>query len=169
MERFKCQVDPTKLRTPRTNIMKTQALFAENVGFVSADRGEGEPVYTLKEFDYQGYPSMYKIFISCDTEYEAAIKLLGSYKHWKKLCKAVFFQEYIEEWREERKMMEEALAHTAIIRSTEEGNVSAARSIMAKPATIAGRPTNDIVQGEIKKAVAHHQELDSIVKRMENV
>ncbi len=106
-----------------------------------------------------------------DTEYEAAIKLLGSYKHWKKLCKATFFQEHIEEWREERKMMEESLAHTAVLRSTEEGNVSAARTILTnKPIHAgAGRPSNETVQGELKKAVAHHIELDSIVKRMENV
>jgi hypothetical protein len=63
--------------------------------------------YTLKDedFTYQGkvFPSLYKLYIDFEdiTEYDFALKYIGTYKTWETLCNSVFFKEYIAQWRKE--------------------------------------------------------------------
>ena len=64
----------------------TKALFFENRFQTTVT----EPApYCLKSNDWEAkgvvYRSMYLIYMSCDSEYEAAIKLLGNFQHWTKL------------------------------------------------------------------------------------
>ena len=171
MTPFKCEVDQTKLRSSN-NIMKTEGLFWEmSTKFKNIpNRSEPTPVYSLKDYDHRGYPSMYRIYMDSATEYEAGIRLLGSWKHWKKLCRCQFFQTHLEEWREERQLREESMAKTALLNSVEEGNVSAAKTILdEKKKKVAGRPTSAAVQGELVRAAEEQHKLVSIVERMENV
>jgi uncharacterized protein Usg len=71
--------------------------------------------YTLKEEDYQGYPSLRRLYLETEdpTEYEFSQKYLWSWKHWKVLCSSPTIKPYIEEWREELevKLQAQALAH----------------------------------------------------------
>lgn len=172
MKSFECSVDQAKLRGT-TGVMKTEGLFLEMANKINSHENRrlpAVPVYTLKDYEHKGYPSMYKIYIASDTEYEAAIKLLGSWRHWKKLCRSKFFHPYIDEWREERRLLEEALARTALLRSLEDNNISAARTILeGSKRKGAGRPTNNEVAGNMKQAVEDMQDLDNIVQRMSSV
>ena len=113
---------------------------------------------------------MYKIYIASDTDYEAAMKLLGSWKHWKKLTRCKFFQPYLEDWREERKLLEESLAHTALLGSLADNNITAAKTILDNgKRKMAGRPTAEAVTGEMKKAVKERESMSNIVERMKSV
>jgi hypothetical protein len=60
-------------------------------------------VYTLKNEDHEGYPSLYRLYMETDdpTEYQFAIQHLGGWEHWQKLCKCSWFKEYIQSWRAE--------------------------------------------------------------------
>ena len=64
----------------------TKALFFENRHNTTV---KTKAPYCLKPNDHElrgkVYKSMYLIYMSCDSEYEAAIKLLGNYQHWTKL------------------------------------------------------------------------------------
>lgn len=171
MDFFDCVVDQTKLKSSN-GVMKTEGLFWEKASKINnlPNRLPAVPVYSLKYYDHKGLPSMYLIYISCATEYEAAMKILGSWRHWKKLCECTFFKEYLDEWREERTLREESLAKTAILESISGGNVSAAKTILDEGKRKgAGRPTNLEVTGELKKAVEDHVQLSSIVERMQSV
>lgn len=59
--------------------------------------------FTLKNFDHDGYISMYQKYmeIGDPTEYQQAKCLLGSYEHWQTLAKAGWFKPYLNKWREE--------------------------------------------------------------------
>jgi hypothetical protein len=116
--------------------------------------------YCLKPHDHSldgvTYRSMYLIYISCDSEYEAAIKLLGNYAHWLKLKRCTWFLPYIEEWNSEIELRECALAKSKLVTLTEAGNVTAARTLLnSKKIASVGKPIknghrkSDIVLGDL--------------------
>ena len=71
-------------------------------------------IYTLKDEDYLGYPSLRKLYLESydPTEYRFALMNLDSWAHWEKLLECSWFQEYISRWRRELsiKIRSEALA-----------------------------------------------------------
>ena len=79
-----------------------KALFVENIESLTEDY---PGAYTLKEDDNyeKNVRSARKIYLEQEdvTEYKAAIALLGSWRHWKRLCECSWFQSHLKEWREE--------------------------------------------------------------------
>jgi hypothetical protein len=65
-----------------------------------------KPVFTTKKQAHEGCISMYEKYmeIADPTEYQVAIRLLGSWDHWQKLCQVKWFQELVEDWRAELKI-----------------------------------------------------------------
>lgn len=137
----------------------TQALFWE-YRFVTTTNLPAP--YNLKEYDWKGSKSMYQIYMACDTEYDAAITLLGSWPHWQKLCRCGWFQSYIEDWREERKLREQAIAKKALIKKAKEGDVSASRALLQDEKKPKGRPKN-------KETVKPKDNVDEIYKRFKSI
>ncbi len=109
----------------------TKALFYEHRHQTTV---EMDAPYCLKANDHEFkgvvYKSMYLIYMSCDSEYEAAIKLLGNYQHWTKLKRCTWFLPYVEEWNAELVLRESALAKSKLVQLTEAGNVTAARTLL---------------------------------------
>lgn len=109
----------------------TKALFYEHRHQTTV---EMDAPYCLKANDHEFkgvvYKSMYLIYMSCDSEYEAAIKLLGNYQHWTKLKRCTWFLPYVEEWNAELVLRESALAKSKLVTLTEAGNVTAARTLL---------------------------------------
>lgn len=99
------------------------------------------PIFTLKEYDWEGCQSIYLLYMAYETEYEAAQAILGSWHHWQALCKTTWFSEAKAEWDEERDIREKSLAKKTLLAQAEEGNVTAAKSLLSgeKPR---GRPKN---------------------------
>jgi hypothetical protein len=94
------------------------------------------PPYTLKTQDHTlhgiTYKSMYLIYMSCASEYEAAIKLLGHYPHWKKLADSRWFAPELAVWREDMARRDAAEAKQVLLSLAKEGNVTAARAVLAE-------------------------------------
>ena len=111
-----------------------------------------EPTYTLKLEDYKGLPSAYKIYMSSVDEYDAAIKLVGNMRNWRKLCDCAWFMqgvpevghEGLEQWRKDMEMRDKSRSKAQLQDKALEGNVAA----MTKLYNIGG-VVND---GRIKKA-----------------
>lgn len=123
--------------------------------------------YTLKERDHNGAISMYRVYMECETEYEAALKTLNSWKHWQILCKAPCFREHISKWREEREIREAAIGKSVLIKAAEDGNVTAAKSLIEYAnKRKAGRPSNLEVEAEKKKQAAISSKVSNILDRM---
>ncbi len=135
----------------------TKALFYENRHNTTVTT---VAPYCLKANDYKykgvTYRSMYLIYMSCDSEYEAAIKLLGNYQHWTKLVRCTWFRPYVEEWNAELVLRESALAKSKLVTLTEAGNVTAARTLLNTTKVAgAGKPqpkgkrTTDVIPGDL--------------------
>lgn len=120
---------------------RTKSLFFEFRG-ATEYRGKDAP-YTLKEVDWRGSVSMYKIYMEEDTEYDAAIRLLGSWSQWETLCACSWFKPYKTKWDYERTIRDKATAKKVLLGEARTGSVSAAKIIFDEDKKKgAGRPTN---------------------------
>ena len=115
--------------------LKTELLFEETI--VTARRETYTPLYTLRENEHKGYPSAYKIYMSSVDEYEAAHKMLGSQRHWRRLCGLSWFMNGIPErgfegvnsWRKDMLMRDQSLAKRQLKDAAESGVTSAQRAL----------------------------------------
>lgn len=80
-----------------TGVLLTKSLFFET----SLDKSKVQ--YTLKDFDHNGYPSLYLLYMKegDPIEYSFAKKHLDSWSHWELLCNSTWFKPYVERWRKE--------------------------------------------------------------------
>jgi len=110
---------------------------------------------------------MYRIYMEAETEYEAAMTLLNSWKHWEILTATTWFQEHITKWRAEREIREAAIGKAVLISQAREGNVAAAKALHDQATKRkAGRPTKDRVEGEVKRQAAVESKVSNILDRM---
>jgi len=87
----------------------TKSLFYE---LVESDKSS--VVYTLKEEDHMGFPSLYRLYMESEdpTEYQFAVDHLDGWSHWKILQECTWFKPFLTRWREEKevRMRSQALA-----------------------------------------------------------
>lgn len=71
--------------------------------FFETSRNIDSVVYTLKDREHNGFPSLYELYMKADddTEYSFAIENLDGWEHWEMLQRCSWFQPYIERWRKE--------------------------------------------------------------------
>lgn len=152
----------------KNGIQLTQGLFYE---FNNVDAP-----FTLRAEDYTSgrgntYTSVSKIYMESVDEYDAAMKILGSWEHWEKLCNLKWFTEGyttstgmvyggLNNWRNQMKLRDESLAKSQLIDQVKMGNTAAIRYLHeVSTKTKAGRP---------KKATAPKEVVD-IGKLMQGV
>jgi hypothetical protein len=92
------------------NRWRTQSLFIEtyyNKMRLDPSDVSYEPLFTLKDHDHQGKPSLKRLYLDCQdpTEYEFATKHLGGWQHWQILVTLKWFEPYILLWREELEVL----------------------------------------------------------------
>ena len=130
-------------------IQLTQGLFYE--------WNKPDAPYTLRSEDYTSrkgveYKSVSAIYRQCDSEYDAAMKIVESWEHWKKLCSLPWFAtghvtasglryQGLVDWKEEQDLRKKAEAESVLMDMIKEGNVTAAKFIFEQNnKTRAGRP-----------------------------
>lgn len=91
------------------------------------DKEYKAPLYTIREQD-DDLPSAHKIYMSCQTEYEAAQELTGSWEYWKGMLRTSSkIRKVIEEWREEKMLRDQTRAKKMLWEAAENGSPSAQR------------------------------------------
>lgn len=93
--------DPKRLAPPfkaDNGRFLTEALFWET----NRDRTKYAPLFTLKEEEHEGLPSMRAEYlrIGDPTEYRFATEVLGSFSHWKILRELPWFKPHLAEWQD---------------------------------------------------------------------
>ena len=141
-------------------------------------REQYPPLYTLKDEPHTiygvTYPSARQIYLEERdlTEYSAAMKLLGSWRHWKWLCSVQWFQEYIQEWRDELEVIlrSEAIRGIAKDASSESRTRITSAKWMAEKGWAKddkrGRPSKKKIEKEAKIHNRIAEELDDDIERM---
>ena len=141
---------------------KTESLFIETIQTKSKKRYE--PLYSLRDYDHKGYTSAYQIYMHSVDEHDAAMKLVGSMSHWRKLLSLRWFMEGrpecqfegIQQWRLDMAARDASTAKKVILDQCEQSNVPAARALdklskevlpqTKKAKTIVSREDNNITQ-----------------------
>ena len=84
----------------KQGVLYTRALFLEQQDIMSEDNAI---LYTLKNHDHRGYPSLKRLYLQEEdpTEYRFACRYFDSWDHWLKLLEAPWFKPYISAWRQE--------------------------------------------------------------------
>ena len=88
------------------------------------------PIYTINEKSDE-LPSAHEIYMNALTEYAAAHQLVGSWDYWKKMLKSsVRIRRMVNEWREEKLLIDQNRARELMWKAAETGNASAARFLL---------------------------------------
>jgi hypothetical protein len=131
------------------NIQNTKGLFMEY--------GNPDAPYSLRpehyEKDGRWYISMYQVYMDSVDEYDAAMRIVGSQRHWRKLCTIKWFtdgvdmfsHEGLNQWREDMRARDESLAKAKLMELADKGNANAASKLMDKAKVVntpkgVGRP-----------------------------
>lgn len=146
--------------------------------FYETAQNKDNVIYTLKQEDHAGYPSLYRLYMETNdvTEYTFAIEHLGGWQHWKLLTQASFFQQYLTEWREELEIRARSAALAKIIETSKGSTKDAymAQKFVAnkewdktKPST-KGRPSNAQIKAAANDIAVERERLDDDLKRIMN-
>ena len=81
-------------------------------------------VYTLKDVDHEGYPSLYRLYMETNdpTEWRFAQECLDGWEHWEMLCATTWFKPYVERWRRELELRMKSEALSRIMRESKTGS-----------------------------------------------
>lgn len=154
------------------NTRYLRGLFFEQQG---ADKSS--VLYTLKDVDHEGFPSLYRLYMEFEdlTEWEFANEYLEGWEHWKMLCECTWFKPYIDRWREELDLKIQAQALRRLIKEAE-GDSRSSQSAnkfllekgwVPKEKTKRGRPSKEEVRREAMKKAEETQRLKEDYQRVQ--
>ena len=135
-------------------------------------------VYTLKDIDHEGLPSLYRLYMETDdpTEWDFANKHLDGWEHWEMLTACAWFKPYVERWRKELelRMKSKALARIkAEAKLTTKESFQANKYLLEKgwepkdgQAKGRGRPTKDDIKKAASEAASQEKRLSEDMERM---
>ncbi len=134
-------------------------------------------LYTMKEQDHLGYPSLKRLYLeSLDpTEYTFACSHLENWSHWVELTETSWFKPTVDEWRRELEVLLRSHSLKAILAIAEDNtntNHYYANKYLLdghwKPAGSVkrGRPSKDEVKAEIRAQAASLAEFEEDAKRI---
>ena len=91
------EVDKSRFKNP------SGAFYLRGIFFEETGVDKSSVVYTLKEADHLGYPSLYRLYMEANdpTEYNFAVSHLYSWSHWEALSQCTWFRPYLDAWRRE--------------------------------------------------------------------
>jgi hypothetical protein len=155
--------------TNTNGVRLMKSLFAE-----TCDVPTAAPVYTLYDFDKDGRPSLYRLYMEMadPTEYQFAKAYLHDWKHWKALCASDWFRPYVDRWREELELLVKSKILMRVINdSLEDGKEgqSAAKFLLEKgwgDKATKGRPSKEDIRQAADRMAENGNRLDSDIQRL---
>lgn len=75
-------------------------LYTRGLFFEEAD-SKDTVLYTLKDEDHNGFPSLYRLFMASPDEYTFSVSHLNGWDHFVTLSECTWFVPYIKRWRAE--------------------------------------------------------------------
>lgn len=141
----------TKTFKAPNGVYYTKALF-----FETSDPPRDYCLYTLKDQDHEGYPSLRRIYLELDdeTEYLFAEKCFDGWPHFRKLLDCPWFVDYLSAWREELALRSSARALAQLKAKASSGDVSTNKYILEKgwdKSDKVGRPTKAAINQKAKE------------------
>jgi len=147
-------IDVSRLKDSRGRLI-VQGLFLED----SYNTDLAVYTYADEDKDYKGhiYPSLKRLYLGHmdPVEYNFAVTYLAGWGHWQRLCKNSVVSKEIEKWRDELRLKLVSEGVSMLIHlATEKDSYQAAKYLADQGWDVRekGRPSNDEIEGHIKKA-----------------
>lgn len=148
--------------------------------FYETSLDKTQVVYTLKERDHAGFPSLYLAYMSANdpTEYSFATTYLDGWTHWERLLKAGWFKGYVDAWRKE---LELRLRSEALIRIRASASSESKEAFQANKYLLngqwksrpekrrAGAPSKQEIREAANDAFSDHQTLQADLERIKEL
>lgn len=143
--------------------------------FNTSAHKEYSPLYTMREQEWHNLPSAYRIYMASHSEYEAAMRLVGSWNHWQRLLRIPVFMNGpndamnwsgLYQWREEKDIQDRARAYVQLKMSAEEGNVQAQKTVFDGFDKKRGRPSTAEVRKKAEEMARDAKDLKQDLKRV---
>lgn len=144
--------------------------------FLERATDKSKIVYTLKDNEHNGYPSLYEAYMACNdpTEYSFAVEHLGGWAHWKSLQACSWFEPYLTRWREELHVRSKSLALSKIMitaQGTSKEALTAQKYLIEKgydksPSAPRGRPSKDQIAGAARTIAENTRRVDDDLERL---
>lgn len=148
------------------------AYYTKQLFYETADTDREFVLYTLKDDDHEGYPSIRRLYVEFEdeTEYEFARAYFGSWRHWKRLLECSWFRPVIEEAREELSVRLAAKNLVKIREKALSGDLKAnqyllERKWVSKKEPV-GRPSKEKIKAEAEKLFSDKQDVTSDFERI---
>lgn len=114
MERQRFPIDSNEFSYDQGRHWKTGIFFRK-------DKPGADRVYEYEEAR--------AVYLQCDTEYEAAMRFVTSWEHWKAIAASPHCKPMIDSWREEKMLQDQTKARKTLLEAANKGNLTAARVI----------------------------------------
>ena len=157
----------------------TNGRYLKGLFFEQTLADKSSVVYTLKDWDHEGFPSLYRLYMEMEdlTEYEFANKYLDGWEHWEMLNACEWFKPYVERWRKELTLKVQARALKAL---RAEAQSSSKNSFVANKFLVdrgwvdksekshgRGRPSKDEVKKAADAIALHDKRLEEDMQRLQ--
>ena len=116
-----------EIHVPKNLHRATMALFWELRHKCHAKTRGITPVFNMSMRDHDDTLSFPQLYFQCESDYEAAMVILGSWTHWERLCRSEWFAEKLAEWQEEKAERDKAFARAKIKELANNGNLAACK------------------------------------------
>lgn len=146
--------------------------------FFETAQNKANVIYTLKQEEHLGYPSLYLKYLEEGdiTEYTFAVNHLGGWAHWKILSETSFFRPYLTDWREELevKLRSQALAKIINTAAGTTKDAFAAQKFVSHrewdkaAGPTKGRPSNRQIKQAANDIAADNARLNEDLQRLMN-
>lgn len=133
-------------------------------------------VYTLKDKDHEGFPSMYRLYMETGdpTEWKFANSYLDGWEHWERLNQCNWFKPYVERWRRELHLR---IASESLVRIMAESKTNSRESFTAnkyllergwepKDSKKSGRPSKDAIKAEATRLATSESQINNDYDRL---
>ena len=136
-------------------------------------------LYSLKNVDTKGYPSLYRLYMEMGdpTEYKFAEAYFENWAHWEQLCETPWFKPIVSKWRRE---LEVRVRSTALANAMEYALGGSREAVQVnkwlveggyipkenRGSTGAGRPSKELLQKEARQMLHDKGRLDEDFERI---
>lgn len=162
-----------------TNVRYLKGLFYEMVL-----KDKSSVLYTLKDNDHEGYPSLYRLYMETGdlTEWNFAQWYLDGWEHWTMLCNCTWFSPLVERWRNELEIKYRSHSLVNVIKDAQtnsktslssnklllDGGWKSKDEQKTTKGNTVGRPSKDKIKREASKLIKEEDLITEDWKRLVN-
>lgn len=129
--------------------------YLKQIFFETAETDRTYVLYTLKDEDHRGYPSLRRLYLEMgdESEYVFANTYFGGWPHWKRLLNCNWFMDYLSSYREELVLRQQAESLVRLRTAARDGRLDIDKWLIERKwdKDPVGRPSKERIKREAQQ------------------